>query len=217
MPRLFFVLFAVIALPVVAAEPTHYIVYEQPQATTSSANGLYVGAEIGYTKNRIVGQADQFNEDAGNNYGGFVGYQFNKYFGVEAGYNQTDDFEKTSQFQGADITANNSLKTYSIDLLGYAPVTNRVDLMAGVGYERARLQSEGTATDGIITENFDRRENVDAFRFTVGSRLRMTDHLHARALYRYKDYGSSDSDVPQDAGGALESRNDFNVGLAVKF
>jgi OOP family OmpA-OmpF porin len=142
--------------------------------------GLYLGAAVGRTEFRnacegVAGSCDE--KDFGGR--GFVGWQFNRYIGVEFGYADLGKTETTT-VPGAGI----SLDARAIDLVavGTYPINEMFGVYGKLGAARTRLSLNGPAASAHDTSS-----NLT---YGLGARVNFTRNIAARAEWpRYHDVG----------------------------
>jgi len=148
------VMLAVAALAAFTAAPT----------MAQEKNGWYAGAGVGRTgasinEDRIrAGLAGQglattsFDErDHDSGYKVFGGYQFNRYFALEAGFFDLGSFGYTATTSpsgtlGGDIR----IKGLNLDLVGIWPITDKFSALARVGVTSARTTGQFAATGAAL-------------------------------------------------------------------
>jgi opacity protein-like surface antigen len=175
------------ALAIVGTAPAY-------AAPTTTGNDLffkpYVGADYQYTH---IEDADGNGVSVGdvfkNNLNGgdiHVGARIHKNLGVELGYERTE-VGKKSNVLGSGFDTNLRQQGGTLDMLGYLPVSNSVDLIGTVG--AAVVETHATATDG---EN-DKPTDIKG-RAGVGAQYWLTDNVNIRGMVRYEGV-SFESDV----------------------
>ncbi|MBY0544398.1 MAG: porin family protein [Gammaproteobacteria bacterium] len=170
-------------------------------------NGLYAGAQLGYANidnsvssldvsstplninGHYVGQVSGFKNPSVDNgdIGGraYLGYQFNRYFSLEAGYTQyaDTDVNNIAGFHNQDI----SLYEGAIDTVGKfsLPIGKRVNLYAKGGAAYVMTQGVDSSINQVIrplnvSSSFETSTtNIDEFRPTYGfgASFDITNHL----------------------------------------
>lgn len=168
-----------------------------PVVAASDA-GFVVGVQGGWANTHQTGGGLSAGDDDGFAARGYLGYDFNKFFGLEAGYTY---LPKTTYDLGGDT------KNYAVDLLAKLtyPVNNAFSVFAkaGAGY----LNQKTEAVDGTSTTS-DRI--VPAFGVGVGYQIMPNLAIDASWL-RY-------SGGNNDASSNVVSNVDFaSLGLSYKF
>ena len=160
-------------------------------ATTSVADftpGVYVGIQGGYADTGFRSadfattilahdgyQSTKIDHNTGPAGRIFVGYDFHKYFAVEAGYflvGQKTNFTATNNALGEADQQTSSIRTQAFDLVGKikAPIMDNfgVYAKAGVGY----LMTDGRNNIGVDASGHDTttsvKNNVDKFDLVYG-------------------------------------------------
>lgn len=118
-----------------------------PVVAASDA-GFVVGVQGGWANTHQANGADQLKgDDDGFAARGYVGYDFNKYLGLEAGYTY---LPKTTFDVGGDV------KNYAVDLLAKIsyPVNNAFSVFAkaGAGYVNQKQEAAGVSqtNDSVV-------------------------------------------------------------------
>ncbi|MDR3491321.1 MAG: outer membrane beta-barrel protein [Gammaproteobacteria bacterium] len=106
----------------------------------ATTQGAYVGGALGY------GKLDNFGDTTGGDGGVagriLVGYNFNKFFGLEGGYNR---YAKTTFTLSNGNTADYDVTAGTLAIKGYLPVNNQVDFYGLLGM--ATVQAQTTSDD----------------------------------------------------------------------
>lgn len=151
--------------------------------------------------------------------GVFGGLQFNQYIGLEAFYNTgnvKDKKHSTSFTEFSDLGIKDSLDftSYGLDLLGYLPVHQSVDIILGLGYGwykfDAKIDAEFTSYSAGVNETLKLKlkEKDEAIRFSLGAQYLINDNWALRILGRYADF--SDGDV-------IKNMMEVSLGLRYTF
>ena len=149
--------------------------------------GFYAGAGVGQS---YVDERDYDDEDTA--FSVFGGYQFNRYFGLEAGY---ADFGKLEPRGNGDELEANSVYLTAV---GTVPFTDNFSAYAKAGFQRWDLD---TATPSIVGNDDDSGTDPT---YGVGLQYRFTDHLALRGEYSRFEVEDTDLDLAQ-----LQVRYDF--------
>jgi OOP family OmpA-OmpF porin len=143
--------------------------------------GFYAGAGVGQS---FVDEQQYDDEDTA--FSVFGGYQFNKYFALEAGY---ADFGKIEP-EGAD--------TAYLTAVGSVPITERFSAYAKAGFHRWNLDTE---LPGLVSSSDDSGTDPT---YGVGVQYRFTDNVALRGEYSRFEVEDADADLAQ-----LQVRFDF--------
>ena len=149
--------------------------------------GFYAGAGVGQS---FVDEGAYDDEDTA--FSVFGGYQFNKYFGLEAGY---ADFGKIeAEGTGAAFEGDSAYLT----AVGTLPITDRFSAYAKAGLHRWNVD---TALPGLTGNNDDSGSDPT---YGVGVQYRFTDRVALRGEYSRFEIEDLDADLAQ-----LQVRFDF--------
>lgn len=149
-------------------------------AQAAEQPGLYVGAGAGQS---LVDEAGYDDEDTA--FSAFGGYQFNRYFGVEAGY---ADFGKLEpRILGNELEASSVYLT----AVGSVPFTEKFSGYAKAGFQRWELDN---AIPGL-TGTADDSGNDPTY--GVGLQYRFTETMALRGEYSRFEVEDTDLDLAQ--------------------
>lgn len=149
--------------------------------------GFYAGAGVGQS---YVDERNYDDEDTA--FSVFGGYQFNRYFGLEAGY---ADFGKLEpRGTGAELEASSVYLT----AVGTLPITDSFSAYAKAGFQRWDLD---TSIPTVVGNDDDSGTDPT---YGVGVQYRFTDHLALRGEYSRFEVEDTDLDLAQ-----LQVRYDF--------
>lgn len=149
--------------------------------------GFYAGAGVGQS---FVDEGNYDDEDTA--FSVFGGYQFNRYFGLEAGY---ADFGKLEpRGSGPDFEANSVYLT----AVGTVPITDNFSAYAKAGFQRWDLD---TAIPSVVGNADDSGTDPT---YGVGVQYRFTDHVALRGEYSRFEIEDTDLDLAQ-----IQVRYDF--------
>ncbi len=185
----------------------------------------YIGVDYGMTdftfttyEDDIVDVEEAYNTKP-NFWGAVVGLQLNRYMGIEAFYQKSDKatksfHEATTEFSDASLKTSMSYKAYGVDLLGYLPLYDSLDLVLGLGL--AKHDFSASVDVSIFNNSIDRsykyHEKVSADsmagRFGLGLQYNINEHLALRAMGRYIDFFDDDE---------FEKMIEFSLGLRYFF
>ncbi len=149
--------------------------------------GFYAGAGVGQS---FVDEGNYDDEDTA--YSLFGGYQFNRYFGLEAGY---ADFGKLEpRGNGPDLEASSVYLT----AVGTLPITDHFSAYAKAGIQRWDLDK---AVPSVVGNADDSGTDPT---YGVGVQYRFTDHVALRGEYSRFEVEDTDLDLAQ-----IQVRYDF--------
>ena len=165
----------------------------------AQAEGSYLGVNVGSAKQKysVSGNSGSARDTAAKIYGG---YNFDKNFGVEAGYADFGNAQKTVA-NGTSI--NSKAHAFYVAATATAPINDQFAVFAklGVTANRSKISSSNGAN---LTKN-----NTDAV-FGVGASYAITKELSAVA--EYENFGK----VAKDDTGNVKAEM-MSVGLRYKF
>ncbi|MFT4171977.1 MAG: porin family protein [Rhodocyclaceae bacterium] len=137
-------------------------------AAMAAEPGLYVGANVGASKQDVNTAGDK--SDTPTTYGVYGGYNFDKHFGVELGYQGLGSVSAT---QTDGNTARARTDAYSADFVARLPVTERLDVYGKAGlvrYERRYAGIDGASSD-----------SGTGAKFALGTEYAVTQRVGLRA------------------------------------
>lgn len=176
-------------------------------STANAQSGLYTVASVGYT---TIGQnVDGINLDfkePGVNVR--LGYQINKYFAVEGGYDYFGVSKYNIQFPTDTVRLNQKVTGLSFGVVGRYPVHPQIALRGQLGY----LQAKGDNT--FSSANTGESETVSAkekkLYLGVGFEYLITKKLSMVSDLRFARLGES-------GDGSASNLVSTNVGLKMNF
>jgi OOP family OmpA-OmpF porin len=142
--------------------------------------GFYAGAGVGQS---FVDEGAYDDEDTA--FSVFGGYQFNKYFGLEAGY---ADFGKIEANGAGPALEGDSAYLTAV---GTLPITDRFSAYAKAGLHRWNVD---TALPGLTGNNDDSGSDPT---YGVGMQYRFTDRVALRGEYSRFEVEDLDADLAQ--------------------
>ena len=161
----------------------------------------YVGLDYVYSMldiDKIDGEK-VFEEDL-NAFAVSVGTKFHENFGVGAFYQHSDEETKTVKTIIGDVKGKDKYNAYGLDVVGYMPVAEKVDLLGslGIGYYDVKAKLVHAPT-GVSVKGDD-----DGFGYRIGAGVQynMTENWGARVMarYAYTDIDGLDNIVDLTAG-----------------
>lgn len=187
------------------AEPPHWYIGGNYGRTAESVDN-------GEVANTIIGggltSIDEDETDRG--YKLFVGYQFNQYFALEAGYADLGDFKyEVARAPGAGtLIADTNYKGFNFDAVGTLPITPRFSAFARVGAFHYETEQNFVGTQSLAAA-LSRDDKDTGYKFGAGLEYSFTERLSARIeAERYRI---------EDMVGDHGSVNLYSVGLVYRF
>ena len=187
---------------------------------TEFSDPMLGGAKISADLNKIIDDQDSISF--------VIGSRINKYFGLEAFYQQTFEDNHFSQIDnetlnssGADYTdyhlMNNyvtSFKAYGLDAIGYLPVTPYFDFVGSLGLAQYNFRNKATF-NAYYLDQFDPRGSIEkdfdddtfGIRAGLGAQVNIADGVALRLMYRYIHVG----------GDFIDNLNEFSFGVRFLF
>jgi len=156
-------------------------------AQAAQDKGFYVGAGAGQS---FVDEAAYDDEDTA--FSVFGGYQFNRYFGLEAGYTDFGKLEPEGAGEALEINS------ASLTAVGTVPFTDKFSGYAKAGFHRWDLD---TPIAGLVGSSDDSGTDPT---YGVGLQYRFTDAFALRGEYSRFEVNDLDLDLAQ-----LQARFDF--------
>jgi len=175
-------------------------------------SGLYVGGNIGQSRatideerisNSLAGAGftttgfEDDNRDRGFKL--FGGYQFNKYFALEAGYFDLGEFAFTATgLPPGTLSGNIKIKGVNLDVVGIMPITEKFSAFGRVGanYAKAEDSFVGSGSTTVLNPNPSKRDTN--YKLGLGLQYAFNDSLAMRAeaeRYRIDDAVGNDGDI----------------------
>jgi OOP family OmpA-OmpF porin len=164
--------------------------YDEALAQSQANAAVGPGAVVTTNDERYTGKA-------------YLGYRFNKYFGIEGGFADVAQIANTATGPGGTVTSKSKLRGANIAAVLWLPVTQQLSLYGKVG--GAAIQSTFTPSVGAEVKSTD----IQTF-FGGGLQYEFSDRFFGRADYeRYSQYGNY-------ATGNI-SADIYSLGLGFKF
>ncbi len=175
---------AAIAMLGAAAAPAHAATFDGP----------YLGVTAGWERSEIAGRIDTqpINGETSRDalvLGGYAGYNLKVtdriVIGAEAGFSASVDDQTRAASAGKSLTID---PRYSFDLsarAGYL-VTDKALVYVRGGYANASVRTTLDGLTGPVTAS----RNLDGWQVGGGLEYAITEHISARAEYRFSNLGS---------------------------
>lgn len=136
------------------------------QVLAQNAGHFYGGAGVGQAQSKIdderinsalIGAGETSTSIAHDQhdaaYKVFGGYQFNPYFGMEAGYFNLGEFGFKSTTTTGALDGRIKLDGVNIDLVGTLPVNDQLSLLGRIGMHNARARDTFTSSGTVVVTN----------------------------------------------------------------
>ena len=167
---------------------------DQSFSSNNSARGVFVSGDVG------VGSIDVKQSDYGTNLTKFrnygfawaanLGYQFNKYLALEAGYMNFGQSKATASVAGVTATETNTFGGFDAAVKGILPVTSQFNLFGKVGtvdmHDDADLSVAGTSARAHGSTWVPMLGVGTSFNVTDHVALNVQDDYAFRTNYKYK-------------------------------
>jgi opacity protein-like surface antigen len=173
---------------------------------------FYLGGELNYSKHNY----DQEFKDSIATANGSIkskvpgmsilaGARFYKNFGLELGYT----FLKAAKSTG-NTNGNLKAKNAYLDLLGYVPIINQIELVGTMGVGRMQTKE----TEDLNQDQFIERIGRTGLRIGAGAQYNIDNKWSARAMLRYQKVGGKgkDSNI-----GMIKNTTSLSAGIAYLF
>jgi outer membrane immunogenic protein len=191
--------------------------------------GLHVEAVIGYdhTSGKVTYQdtafpGDSFEVEEDTNgivYGIGAGYDLRlsagKYFGIEAGYEFSDN-ERCEEVYGGDEACFSLKRNLHVGVRGGARLSSRTMAFAGMAY----INGKGRVSyaDSIDpTSDFSYSEDRNGFRLSAGLEHRLVRNVFGKIEYRYSNYDNFTEEVGSETASLGFDRNQLVIGFGARF
>lgn len=172
------------------------------QAPAQNAGHFYGGAGVGQAQSKI--DDDRINaalinagatstsithdqQDA--TYKVFGGYQFNPYFGMEAGYFNLGEFgfKSTTTTPTGTLDGRIKLTGMNIDMVGTLPINDQLSLLGRFGIHNARARDSFTTTGGLVVNNPNPEVKETNYKAGFGFSYKFSQSMSLRGeLERYR-------------------------------
>jgi OOP family OmpA-OmpF porin len=185
--------------------------------------GWYVGANVGQARAKIDERRITDNlsaagfsttafksDDTHFGYKLFGGYQFVKYFALEAGYFDLGRFGFTANTSPpAGLTGTTRLRGGDLDAVGIIPFTDKFAAFGRIGYAYTDANDRFASYGAVVIRDSQRKQNSSNYKFGFGLQYALSDSWGMRAeaeRYRVGDAVGNKGDVDL-----------FSVGLLYRF
>jgi OOP family OmpA-OmpF porin len=180
----------------------------------------YIGGNIGQSRAKIddenivpylPGTVSISDDDKGNAFKLFGGYQFNKNFAVEGGYFNLGQFGYTATTVPAGtLNGNIKLQGFNIDAVGMLPLADKFSVFGRLGLQYAQAK-DNFSSSGVVATPTDPNPSKSAANYKYGAGLQydFNESLGMRLeaeRYRVNDAIGNDGDI-----------NMYSVGLVYRF
>jgi OOP family OmpA-OmpF porin len=169
-------------------------------ALAQNAGHFYGGAGLGQAQSKI--DDDRINaaligagatstsithDQHDASYKVFGGYQFNPYFGMEAGYFNLGEFGFKSTTSTGTLDGRIKLTGMNIDMVGTLPVNDQLSLLGRVGVHNARARDTFTTTGGLSVSNPNPETKETNYKVGFGFSYKFSQSMSLRGeLERYR-------------------------------
>ncbi len=137
----------------------------------------------------------------------FGGYEFNKYFALEAGYFDLGRFGFTADtVPAAGLTGKIKLNGANFDAVGTLPLADKFSAIARVGYTYSYAKDEFAGYGAVIVRDPERNQHSSHYKFGVGLQYAVTESFGLRAeaeRYRVSDAVGNKGDIDLFSAGAV--------------
>ena len=197
----------------------------QAHAETSDT-GFYGTANFGNTNVhgtvKMTGYLDGKSDTNSNTWSLGLGYDINKYFGVEGGYSQF--FKRNSSWSSGSLI-NNSNKEASglfINALAKYEVSKGIKIFGGPSVITAKIKENSAYVNGTTTQYTNSSKSITPFGYIIGASLALDDRTDVRISY--SAYNKFSWSHPAGTGTSVYPANTetdkvslIHLGISVKF
>ena len=173
---------------------------------------FYGGAALGQSRARIdadrisagllglgLNTTSMARDEKDTAYKLFGGYQFNRYFGLEAGYFNLGEFSFTATTQPAGtLDGRIRVQGLNLDLVGTLPLTERLSAIGRVGAQHAQTRDRFSGSGAVYVLNPNPSERATNAKFGIGLQYEVSRSFFVRAeaeRYRINDAVGNKGDV----------------------
>lgn len=193
-------------------------------ANSWAGNNFYVLGEVTHSKDSLntstndaalIGAgATQLNSSGKGSHNQWrvqLGYQFNPYFAMEAGYIDFGKVGYAASYAGGSATGTVKAGGFDVAALGMVPVSQSVSVFGKVGVAVARVKSDLVATGAPAAANANLTSTSAAPILGVGVSYKLTDHVDLRTEFDHV------SNLGKSSSTGKMSANMFSIGAAYHF
>lgn len=182
------------------------------QALAQNAGHFYGGAGLGQAQSKI--DEDRINasligagatstsitkDQSDAAYKVFGGYQFNPYFGMEAGYFNLGEFGfKSTTTPAGTLDGRIKLDGVNLDLVGTLPINDQLSLLGRVGVHNARARDAFTTTGAVQVTDPNPKITEQNYKAGFGFSYKFSQSMSLRGeleRYRINDAVGNKGDV----------------------
>lgn len=118
----------------------------------------------------------------------FGGYQFNPYFGLEAGYFNLGEFGfKSTTTPAGTLDGRIKLDGMNIDMVGTLPVNDQLSVLGRLGVHNARTRDTFAATGAVVANSLSRETTETNYKAGFGFAYKFSQSMSLRGeLERYR-------------------------------
>lgn len=209
--------------------------YEERQLTNTSSSTIrpYIGVDVATSS--IKFGTDQWVRDYDGNTGyfendnksisGVLGLKINKYFGIEAFYQQSgEETHRDNTYFNIDEaedydTTTISYKSYGVDLISYIPINQEFEILASLGLAQYDFDTkikenwydspfDKFVTGNMSSESYSKKFDSLGIRIGIGAQYNINEHFALRAMARY---------IKMDDDEYIKSLTELSLGLRYMF
>jgi len=164
------------------------------QVAHADESRWYVGANVGQSRAEIktteisdtilgagFSATTTHEDDRDTGYKVFGGYQFNNHFSLEGGYFDLGEFNYSAvTIPAGTVDGTISLRGINLDLVGFAPITERLSAFGRLGVNYAETEDTFTGTGAANVADQNRKERNTNPKYGVGLQYAFNDNLAMR-------------------------------------
>lgn len=166
----------------------------------------YVGLDYAYSDIDMKSGMDELVETKYNSFKLDLGAKLHKNFGLEAFYQQSGEESKSvMDWEGDILKTKTKFKAYGVDVIGYLPVVEQIELLGSVGVAQYKFDAK---YGGDYYGNDD--EDNLALRLGIGAQYNIDEHFSINGMAHYIQLDDSSDD-------AVKDMTEFSVGVRYAF